>query len=250
MRKLDSNAHSVFLLYYHLILVVKYRKKFWTIRFPIGQKKYLSILLRTITLLWKNGIMIRTMFTSCSVPIQNQNWVSSSMRIKAQAAAWSKKSIRKSGKNYGRKCSGARAFACWVLAVPRLRSSVGTLKHRERVKVNTVYRFRIYPNKPQRELFAWKVKTSKSWLGPHQTASEDWGRLPVERCNHHSGSRWTILCCFVIFLRGTGERNQESWIRDWSWFFHEGVICRFQWKSCGISSFFLKSPEEAGKGAA
>ena len=27
MRKLDSNAHSVFLLYYHLILVVKYRKK-------------------------------------------------------------------------------------------------------------------------------------------------------------------------------------------------------------------------------
>ena len=35
-----------------------------------------------------------------------------------------------------------------------MRSSVSTLKHRERVKVNTVYRFRIYPNKPQRELFA------------------------------------------------------------------------------------------------
>ena len=29
------------------------------IRFPIGQKKYLSILLRTITLPWKNGIMFR-----------------------------------------------------------------------------------------------------------------------------------------------------------------------------------------------
>ena len=27
MRTLDSNAHSVFLLYYHLILVIKYRKK-------------------------------------------------------------------------------------------------------------------------------------------------------------------------------------------------------------------------------
>ena len=98
--------------------------------------------------------------------------------------------------------------------------------------MNTVYCFRIYPNKSQRELFAktfgcvrfvynrmlaekkayyektgknlsvtparyksefpwlkevdslalcewkhrlteWKVKTSKSWLGPHQTASED-----------------------------------------------------------------------------
>lgn len=27
MREFDNNAHSVFLLYYHLILVVKYRKK-------------------------------------------------------------------------------------------------------------------------------------------------------------------------------------------------------------------------------
>ena len=27
MRKLDNNAHSVFLLYYHLIMVVKYRRK-------------------------------------------------------------------------------------------------------------------------------------------------------------------------------------------------------------------------------
>ena len=35
-----------------------------------------------------------------------------------------------------------------------MRSSVSTLKHREREKVNTVYRFRIYPNKSQRELFA------------------------------------------------------------------------------------------------
>ena len=27
MRELDNNGHSVFLLYYHLILVVKYRRK-------------------------------------------------------------------------------------------------------------------------------------------------------------------------------------------------------------------------------
>lgn len=27
MMKLDSNTHSVFLLYYHLVLVVKYRRK-------------------------------------------------------------------------------------------------------------------------------------------------------------------------------------------------------------------------------
>ncbi len=27
MRELDSNNHSVFLLYYHLVLVIKYRRK-------------------------------------------------------------------------------------------------------------------------------------------------------------------------------------------------------------------------------
>ncbi len=27
MRELDNNAHSVFLLYYHLIMVTKYRRK-------------------------------------------------------------------------------------------------------------------------------------------------------------------------------------------------------------------------------
>ena len=35
-----------------------------------------------------------------------------------------------------------------------MRSSASTSKHRERGKVNTVYRFWIYPNKAQRELFA------------------------------------------------------------------------------------------------
>ena len=41
----------------------------------------------------------------------------------------------------------------------------------------------------------WKVKTPKSWLGPYETASEDRRRLSAERCNHHSGSRLSILCC-------------------------------------------------------
>ncbi|NME28466.1 IS200/IS605 family transposase, partial [Megasphaera hexanoica] len=30
--KLDSNNHSVFLLYYHLVLVVKYRRKVFSIQ--------------------------------------------------------------------------------------------------------------------------------------------------------------------------------------------------------------------------
>ena len=36
MRKLDNNAHSVFLLYYHLIMVVKYRRK--VIDDPISER--------------------------------------------------------------------------------------------------------------------------------------------------------------------------------------------------------------------
>ncbi len=35
-----------------------------------------------------------------------------------------------------------------------MRSFVSTLKHREKIRVNIVYRFRIYPNKSQKELFA------------------------------------------------------------------------------------------------
>ena len=78
-------------------------------------------------------------------------------------------------------------------------------------------------------LTKWKVKTSKSWLGTHQTTPEDGWTLSIERRNHHAGSRWAILRCSVIFLWGTGEWNQESRIRHWSWFFHEGVVCGFQW---------------------
>ena len=36
MHKLDNNAHSVFLLYYHLIMVIKYRKK--VINDPISDR--------------------------------------------------------------------------------------------------------------------------------------------------------------------------------------------------------------------
>ena len=36
MEKLDNNAHSVFLLYYHLIMVVKYRRK--VIDDPISER--------------------------------------------------------------------------------------------------------------------------------------------------------------------------------------------------------------------
>ena len=73
MRKMDSNAHSVFLLYYHLILVVKYRKK--VLNDPISNRarEIFEHIAPNYHITLKNGIMIRTMFTSCSVLIPNQN---------------------------------------------------------------------------------------------------------------------------------------------------------------------------------
>ena len=51
MENMDHNAHSVYLMYYHLIMVVKYRRK--VINDPI--------LPHGMELFWRNGIMILTM---------------------------------------------------------------------------------------------------------------------------------------------------------------------------------------------
>ena len=61
MEKIDHNAHSVYLMYYHLIMVVKYRRK--VINDPISEraKKYGNILHPDMELFWRNGIMILTM---------------------------------------------------------------------------------------------------------------------------------------------------------------------------------------------
>ena len=39
MEKMDHNAHSVYLMYYHLIMVVKYRRKVIDDRFPERAKR-------------------------------------------------------------------------------------------------------------------------------------------------------------------------------------------------------------------
>ena len=73
MRKLDSNAHSVFLLYYHLILVVKYRKK--VLNDPISNraKEIFEHIAPNYHITLKNGIMIRPCSAPRSVLIQNRN---------------------------------------------------------------------------------------------------------------------------------------------------------------------------------
>ncbi len=86
MREIDNNAHSVFLLYYHLILVVKYRKK--VLNDPISDRarEIFEYIAPNIISPWKSGITMRTMSISCSVHIRSRNSVNLSMPIKVPAA--------------------------------------------------------------------------------------------------------------------------------------------------------------------
>ena len=112
MRKLDSNAHSVFLLYYHLILVIKYRKKVLTD--PISDRakeifEYIASNYHITLEEWNHDRdHVHIMFRAHP----KSELSSSLMHTKVQAADCSRKSIRRSGKSCGRKCSGARVFVC------------------------------------------------------------------------------------------------------------------------------------------
>ena len=85
MDKMDHNAHSVYLMYYHLIMVVKYRRN--VIDDPISEraKEIWELLHLIMESHWKNGIMMLIMCMLCFEHSQNQNSVNLSMRIKVQA---------------------------------------------------------------------------------------------------------------------------------------------------------------------
>ena len=73
MDKMDHNAHSVYLMYYHLIMVVNVQKRSGNVLHLIMESH------------WKNGIMMLIMCMLCFEHSQNQNSVNLSMRIKVQA---------------------------------------------------------------------------------------------------------------------------------------------------------------------
>ena len=85
MDKMDHNAHSVYLMYYHLIMVVKYRRKVIDDPFRNVQKRSGNVLHLIMESHWKNGIMMLIMCMLCFGHSQNQNSVNLSMRIKVQA---------------------------------------------------------------------------------------------------------------------------------------------------------------------
>ncbi len=64
------------------------------------KKKYLSILHQNKELHWKNGIMMKIMYMSCSVHSRRVRTVNLSMPIKAQAAGCLRRNVPKYGKYY------------------------------------------------------------------------------------------------------------------------------------------------------
>ena len=77
MLDLDSNAHSVFALHYHLIMTTKYRRRVFDD--VISDRAKLP---DPITSLFKNGIMMSIIFISCSLLTLTLVLRNSSMRIR------------------------------------------------------------------------------------------------------------------------------------------------------------------------
>ena len=83
--ELDNNNHSVFLLYYHLVLVAKYRRKVFSNKMSQYAKDIFVRIGSSYNIThWKNGITSKIMCISCFAPTQIQKYQNSLMLIKAQ----------------------------------------------------------------------------------------------------------------------------------------------------------------------
>ena len=61
--ELDNNAHSVFLLYYHLVLVIKYRRKVFDDNISDRAKEIFEYISPNYNIThYKNGITMLTMY--------------------------------------------------------------------------------------------------------------------------------------------------------------------------------------------
>lgn len=110
--ELDNNAHSVFLLYYHLVLVVKYRRQVFDETVSERSKEIF------VYIAPKYNIMLQEWnYDKDHVQILFRAHPNSEIRkfINAYKSASSrllKKNFRRYGRNCGKNVSGARVSAC------------------------------------------------------------------------------------------------------------------------------------------
>jgi putative transposase len=112
MRDMDNNAHSVFLLYYHLIMVTRYRRKVFDEQISARGKEIFEYIAPKygITLEeWNHDEdHVHVMFRA-----QPKSEISKFINAyKSASSRLLKKNTRRYGRNCGRTRSGARASAC------------------------------------------------------------------------------------------------------------------------------------------
>ena len=141
--ELESNNHSVFLMYHHLILVIKYRRRVNTMMpFRIVCVKFLSTYSRITTSRFRNGTTTAIMSIFCSqrIPIPHSRGLSTLTKAHHQGA--SKKNFRQSANRFGTSISGHAVSVCSRQEVHRLKPSKGLSKTRE-TEIVSVWRFRL-----------------------------------------------------------------------------------------------------------
>ena len=111
MKEMDRNSHSVYLLYYHLVMVVKYRRKVIDDQISDRAKEIFEYIAPNYGIVleeWNHDIdHVHVMFRA-------QPKTEISKFINAYKSAGSrlvKKEYPKIRKNFGRKLSGVRVFA-------------------------------------------------------------------------------------------------------------------------------------------
>ena len=118
MVKLDSNAHSVFLLHYHLVLVVKYRRNVFDEVISDRAKEifeYIAPKYKITLLEWQHDRdHVHALFkahpkTEISKFLNAYKSASSRLLKLVSELRLPKKNFLKSAKSYGRKHFGARA---------------------------------------------------------------------------------------------------------------------------------------------
>ena len=111
MEKIDHNAHSVYLMYYHLIMVVKYRRK--VINDPISERakeiwEHIAPRYGIVLEEWNHDIdHVHVMFRA-QPKTELSKFINAYKKCQQQAAE--KKSIRKSGKKLWKEAFWSQSF--------------------------------------------------------------------------------------------------------------------------------------------
>jgi putative transposase len=109
--KLDTNLHSVFKLTYHLVLVVKYRRKVINEQIAERIREIGEYIAPNYNITFLEFNHDRDHVQHFSVPIPTVPCPDTSTLLKAPRSDWLKSSFRKLGNTSGKSISGPVVFA-------------------------------------------------------------------------------------------------------------------------------------------